>query len=1064
MHKQVFWFVPVLLLNALGLWAQDGSLRGVISDPSGAALVEAQITATQIERNISTTTVSGPDGRYVFSRLPIGNHRVTVEAPGFKTYVQSDVILTTNGEALLNITMQLGEVTERVTISAEASRVSTESSTLQQLVDSRRIADMPLIGRNVYTLATLVPGTGPSGMNIGGGRAANQNTTMVNIRVDGALNVDNGHSIMLPSPSPDAVQEFTIQTSVMPAQYSHASGVINVSTKSGTNDLHGTLYEFLRNDALDARTFFQARKLKRKRNQYGFAVGGPVVIPKIYNGKNRTFWFTNFEQQKEPLTADALVYVPTDAQINGDFSGVSRVIRDPSNGNQPFPSNQIPASRLDPLALNLIRAYVPSAQDQLGTHRYQRNNDNNPTQFLARGDQIFGSGLHQLSGRVFLTRLTRPLAAGNVPAFTNSGGGQITNTDLVGFTYTSNLSPNKINVARFAVNHYYNTYTQKPQVTLEQLKEFGWAPNYYTYTPDFPVMQVSGSTSMGYEWPSLTYDNHTTTFSDDFSWLNGRHSISAGFQGIRTTQDTFNVSRTNGKYTYSGALSGLGLSDFMIGLPNAFRQGSPAPDNPHGLMLSWYLQDDIKVNTRLTVNLGLRHELPFPIVAENNAMMAYRSGAKSQVYLNAPPGLLFYGDPDVPRGGHDMQKSAFGPRLGLAYALTSDQKTTLRAGYGVYYNPPWTNVDGQFAIYQPFTRIVDIANPPSTSNPWADWPGGNPHPYTPSKDSVFDPQITGLAYGPNYREAQMQQWNFNIQREVAADWLITMAYAGTRGTHLPYLRDMNSAVYIPGQSTVANINQRRPLYPYFSRFSLIETVVNSSYNSFQASLDKRFSKSFSVLLAYTFSKALGELNTTVTNDGGVQNPDNRRAEWGPADFDRTHAFTTSWVWDIPAGALGRGATGVLFGGWQFNGMTFLYSGAPLTFSTSQDRALRGQPNRADRLRDARLPEGRSRAERISQYFDTTAYAANAIGTFGSAPRAESQLRGPGSFNLILGAMKNFRGFLESHRAQFRTEISNALNRPNFGSPGTNIDSLSNFGRITSAGDGRIIQLGLKYIF
>ncbi len=1064
MKKRLLLLLLPSLLGVLQLRAQDASLRGVVSDPTGAALVGAQVTATQTERNIPATTTTGADGRYLFARLPIGNYQVTVESTGFKTYVQSDVVLTTSGEALLNITMQLGAISEQVTVSAEASRVSTDSSTLQQLVDSRRIADMPLIGRNVYTLATLVPGTGPGGMNIGGGRAANQNTTMVNIRVDGALNVDNGHSIMLPSPSPDAVHEFTIQTSIMPAQYSHASGVVNVSTKSGTNGLHGTLYEFLRNDALDARTFFQATKLKRKRNQYGFAAGGPVLLPKIYDGRNRTFWFVNFEQQKEPLTADALVYVPTEQQIAGDFSGVTRVIRDPANANQPFPNNRIPANRLDPLALNLVKAYVPAAQDSLGTHRYQRNDDNNPTQVLARGDQVLASGLHQVSGRVFITRLTRPLAAGNIPAFTNSGGGRITNTDLVGLTYTSNVAPNMINVARFAVNHYYNTYTQKPQVTLDELKAFGWAPNYYTYTPDFPVMQVSGSISMGYEWPSLTYNNHTTTFSDDFSWIRGRHSLNMGFQGIRTTQDTFNVSRTNGKYTYSGALSGLGLSDFMLGLPNAFRQGSPAPDNPHGLMLSWYIQDDIKVNSRFTLNLGLRHELPFPIVAENDAMMVYQAGAKSQVYLNAPPGLLFYGDPGVLRGGHEMQKTAFGPRAGLAYALTADQKTMLRAGYGVYYNPPWTNIDGQFAIYQPFTRIVDIATPPSTANPWANWPGGNPHPYTPSKDSTFDPQITGLAYGPDYRETQMQQWNLSIQREVAKDWLINAAYAGTRGTHIPYLRDMNPAVYIPGQSTVANINQRRPLYPYFSRFSLIETVVNSSYNSFQASLDKRFSKGFSVLLAYTFSKALGELNTTVTNDGGVQDPNNRRAEWGPADFDRTHALTSSWVWDVPAGALAHGASGVIFGGWQLNGMTFLYSGAPLTFPTSQDRALRGQPNRSDRLRDARLPEGRPRAARIAQYFDTTAYAPNAIGTFGSAPRADSRLRAPGSFNLILGAMKNFRGFVESHRAQFRTEISNALNRPNFGGPGTNIDSVANFGRITSAGDGRIIQLGLKYIF
>jgi len=293
--------------------------------------------------------------------------------------------------------------------------------------------------------------------------------------------VDNAFANILPSPSPDAVQEFTIQTSVAPARYGYASGVIEVSTKSGTNSVHGSVYEFLRNDKLDARTFFQPVKTKRKRNQYGFAGGGPVYIPKLYDGRNRTFWFVNFEQKKEPLGSDTVIYTPTAAQLEGDFSG-SRAIKDPLT-NQNFPGNQIPKSRLDPLALNVLKAYVPLAQDSLGTYRYQKPSDNNPTQFLARGDQTFGGGRHQLSGRVFLTRRTGPLSAGNLPYFQT--GTQIEDTDLVGLTYTANISPNKINVARFSGNGYYLKYGTLT-IPLEDLKKLGFADNYYTYGPDSP--------------------------------------------------------------------------------------------------------------------------------------------------------------------------------------------------------------------------------------------------------------------------------------------------------------------------------------------------------------------------------------------------------------------------------------------------------------------------------------------------------------------------------------------------------------------------------------------------
>ncbi|MEX2262098.1 MAG: carboxypeptidase regulatory-like domain-containing protein [Bryobacteraceae bacterium] len=1048
-----------LLCLCAPLTAQEARLTGLVTDSSGAVLPDVAVTATQQERNVAVSTTSNTEGRYQFPRLPIGTYQVRAERTGFKAFVQSDLSFTTNADILLNITLELGSVTEQVTVSAEASRVSTETATIQQLVDGARIVDLPLDGRNVYQLARLVPGVGESGVNIGGGRSGGQNSAMVNVRVDGNLNVDNVFQSALPLPSPDAVQEFTIQTSVPPAKYGYASGVIEVSTKSGTNELHGSLYEFLRNDALDARNFFLPTKNKRKRNQYGFAGGGPVRIPKLFDGRNRTFWFLNLEQQKEPLTAASTIFVPTARQLQGDFSEVNRVLRDPGT-RQPYPNNQIPLSQLDPLALNFSRQYVPEAQDALGTHRYQRPNDNNPKQLLFRGDQLFGGGKHQVSGRVFVTRFTGPAGHGNLPSFQQ--GKAFRETDLYGLTYTSSLSPNKINIARFSLNGSYQFSDFRPKIELDDLRKLGWSNNFYTYTPDFPRMSVSGGFDASIEQIFITRDYNTFAFSDDFTWIRGRHTVQLGFDGIRTVQVDQNLSRTNGSYTFNGSLSGLGLADFLLGRPSSFRQGSPAPDNVRGLHLSWYAQDDIRVNRRLTLNLGLRYELPLPPLAINNAAMVYRPGTQSEVYVNAHPGMQFWGDEGVPRAGRTAYKKYFAPRFGLAWSVTSDQKTVLRAGYGMYINPSWSNIEGQFAIYQPFTRIIDIVTPQSTGDPWAGFPGGNPHPYTPDRNAPFDPGIVSLTYGPNFREPVMQQWNLNVQREVASNWLVTVGYVGSRGTHIPYLRDFNAPRLTPN-ATVANANDRRPLAPNFARFSSFESVASSTYNSFQASLDKRMRGGVSVLMSYTFSKSLHDMNSVLTNNGGGQDPDNRRLEWGPSDFDRTHAFIASWIWQMPGSGL-RGLPAVFLKGWEANGIWSMYSGSPLQLSASVDRALRSHPNRPDRIRDARLSGDRSRADTIVQYFDRSAYVPNQPGEFGSAPRADGQLKGPGDFSMTLGIQKNFRGVREQDRFQLRSEFFNLLNRPNFGGPGTNIDSLGNYGRITSASDGRIIQFGLKYIF
>ncbi len=1061
------YLIRLLLLSAVIAGAgkaQEARLSGTVTDASGGAVPAAKIEAIQQERKLVFGATTSTDGRFVLPRLPIGSYRIHAEARGFKQYVNSDLNLTTNADVLLNITMEIGSVTEQVNVTGDATRVATESATIQQLVDSKRIVELPLNGRDVYQLARLVPGTGTSGFNIGGGRTGGQNSNMANVRLDGNLNVNTSYGQILPSPSPDAVQEFSVQTSVPSARYGWASGVIEVSTRSGTNALHGSVYEFLRNDKLDARSFFLPTRTKRKRNQYGVAAGGPFIIPKIYDGRDKTFWFLNFEQQKEPLGAAVNLFVPTAQQLNGDFSNAGRVIRDPVN-NQPFAGNVIPRSRYDTLAVNYTRKFVPTTSDPSGLLQYQRPADNNPSTFLTRVDQAIGSR-HQLSARSFIARREGPSAAGTLPAFQQSRG--INDSDFVGTSWVWTVAPNKINTARFGFNGIYSNAELNPKLSDSEMRELGWSANYPRYNENAPSISVSGFFAGSTELSTLR-DYSTYSWSDDFSWIIGRHTLMMGIDTMHTYQEGYSVSRTHGLYTFSGNYSGLGLSDFFLGRPNVFRQGNPAIDRTLGFHTGIYFQDDFKVNRRLTLNLGMRYEIPLPPKSALDQTAFYRPGQRSRVYPNAPPGMLYPGDKDaggatLGQAGYTWNKNYWAPRIGLAYSLTSDQKTVLRSGYGIYYAPAWTNVLGQLQIYQPFIRIIDLQNPPSFADPWAGYPGGRPHPYDRTQGAVFDKEIAAFAMAPNYREPMMQQWSMGIQREFARNFLTTISYAGTRGTRIPYLRDINPAVYIPGQSTVANTNNRRPLHPDYSRFSLAESVVNSNYHALQASLDRRFSSGLTVLVSYTFSKTLTDLNSVLTNNGGVPDANNRRPEWGPADHDRTHALVSSWIYQIPFASSYRGVPRALLHGWELNGILSMYSGPPLAFAASQDRALRGQPNRPDRLRDARLPTDRSRAARIARYFDTSAYAPNRIGEFGSAPRAESQLRGPGSADVTLGIFKRFRGIAESHNVQFRTELFNSFNRPNFNNPGVNVDTPAGFGRIVGAGDGRIIQLGLKYIF
>jgi hypothetical protein len=1046
-----------LILLPVAARAQTASLTGFIRDTSGATIPQAEVTLTQTLQNLTFTAVSDDTGLYRFQVLPIGRYEIAAGKTGFKKVHQTGIELTVDQRASLDLVLEVGQVSESIDVTGQTVRVDTESVTLQQLVDSKRVTDLPLNGRNVYQLAKLVPGTGKGGLNVNGGFTNGINGTTVNIRLDGGLNVSQYRQEAMDAPPPDGVQEFTIQTSLPSAKYAYSAGVIEVATKSGTNELHGTVYNFLRNDALDARDFFAPARNKRRRNQFGAAVGGPLVIPKIYNGRNRTFWFFNWEEQREPLTTTRQIVVLTPAQRTGDFGG--RAIRDPNN-NQPFPGNVIPTSRQDPVALNVLKAFVPNSDDPAGVYRFLGPADNNPRRILARGDQNWGN--NQVMYRTYIFRSTTPRALGNLPYFAD--GTSAFNTQIHTLNYTRFISPRTINLFRFSYN-VWDELRGDPhnEFPLDRLRnEFGFSNNFFSPTPHFPVMAISGFFTVADPNPLLSRESDVFTFEDDVSLFRGKHNIQLGFRGMKRYQDDISDVRRVGSYSFSGALSGFAAADFLLGRPISFEQQNDQVGVTRDNYLGWYFQDNIKVSPRLTVSLGLRYEIAFAPIEGNDRTSVFVGGstARSQRFVNAPPGLLFWGDPGVPRSGRSTDYKQFGPRVGIAWTLTNDRRTVLRTGYGIYYSPTQQNTEGQYSNKQPWVNRIQVQTPASTRDPWANYPGGNPFPSESGNSDFLFRDATIFTYAGNYRERQMHQWRLGIERELAKDYLFSVAYVGSKSTHLPQRWDGNLPAFGPG-ATVANTNQRRPYYPPLTLVEVWGSGANANYNSLQLSMDKRFSSGFSIVTSYTFSKSIDDTFGAGT-DAMASDPRNFAIERGPSVFDRTHAYVNSFVWDLPFASKSGRAMRTLAGGWQITGIASLYSGQPTIWAANQDRALNGQPNRPNRIADPRLDTGRPRGDRLLAYFDRTALVVNGPGQIGTAPAKDGQVRAPGSAQLDIGVNKMF-AITERYRLQFRSEFFNILNRPNFGAPVTNID-VNTFGRLTSTEAARIIQVGLKFLF
>ncbi len=1071
------------LLTTVTLFAQaNGTIHGTVYDSTGAVIPGVTVTVTNTGTNLTRVITADESGQYVAPLLPVGSYSVKVEKGGFATFTQTGITVQVNTNIQANATLTPRAANEQVTVTSDAVMVQATATNLVQVVDQRRIVDLPLNGRNILQLMSLNAGVSDRGAQggtlqintIGGGQyhapvsinGARGNAT--NFLLDNADNNDGYTNIAEPYPNPDAIQEFSIQTSAFDAQYGRqVGGVVNAVTRSGTNAFHGTAFNFLRNYKMNARNFFSGRDAL-KRNQYGGTIGGPVSIPKLYNGKDRTFFFFSYQGTKERVSSPgALRTAPSDAMKRGDFSSWLTpdgrgAIRDPNATGVYFPGNIIPQARFDPVSRALLD-YIPSTTDS--AYQLRLNTPVNPTddyQFVGRLDQII-SAKQRISGRVFYLYYDRKwVSIPNNLLYVTTGqfGGAASITLNHSYTFTPRL------LNDLTATFHQTTPTAAPSPELDiSFTKLGARTR---YIPGFATMDVgisnwSGiSLGLGYYGPQATYQ-----IGDTVSYATGKHNLRVGGDAKRYRLDIASYWLSGGTATFNGLMlsdpgrsnAGNPFAEFLLGVGSAWRQQSFWSSRIYNYSTSMFFQDDIRLTHKLTLNAGVRWDPRYDINEVYKKRMTFIPGRQSVTYPNAPQGLLFQRDPGFENGIIPNQWKLFAPRIGLAYQLRP--RTVIRSAYGIFYDTYMSIFNNRTAAGQPFVAQSVLNGPYRLSDPYAGGPILDPTPVVPGKEFAFTPYGTWGLQASDLKVGYMQNWNFVIEQQLRGDWLVRGAYVGSKGSRLLNSPEINPAIYGPG-ATAANVNQRR-IYQPIGGLQLASGSGWSKYQSAQFTVQKRFSQGFSVLANYTISKSI-DISSYATAEGNSTGPDpfNFNNNRGVSDFDIPQRLVVSGIVDHPRFQGAHPVLKTALGGWQSNFIFTAASGTPFTVASGVDNALMGiGGNRADLTGEAiSLGGGRSRADEINAWFNPRAFRQNALGTIGVMGR--NTLRVPGGWNADYSLFKEF-AMTERARLQLRGEFFNFFNHTRLGGPNATVTSPV-FGRIQSSFAPRIVQVAAKIVF
>lgn len=1057
-------------------WAQQptGTITGTVSDPSGAAIVGAKVRATNLNTGLSRNTTTANDGGYVFPLVPVGFYSVTVEAQGFRHFEQRGVEVRTDESASVPVSLQIGSATQSVTVEANAQMVQTQSGALSEVVSKQKIVELPLNGRNAATLILLTPGvadlTPGSASSVGGGgnssfsgctdtiqstsypgaqaiSANGARTDMVNYNLDGGSNLDPYTNTNNPFPNPDSLEEFSVQTNSYGAEFGRGSGaIVNVVTKSGTNDFHGSAFEFFRNGVLNARNFFAASTDQLKRNQFGGSFGGPIV-------KNKLFFFGSYQgTQLRNVTQANSATVPTAAERAGDFSAIPRQLVNPFTG-VPFPNNQIPIADFASASTKLLTV-IPPAIDSTGVIQYSSPDSEHENQFLTRVD--YDLNKHRIYGRYFYSRYGRDAVIPTQNILTSNRG-----LDLfyqgAAVSDTYSFSPNILNSFIFSYNRNNGTVTSGAPFSWPSLG----IPIAATTPPEIQLT-VSGYFTVGSGHPTQV-NRHDYHASDSLHWVLGSHELAMGGDFLREHVELINTFRQNGQFTFSSTnFSGDPLADFVLGYARKFIQGGGEYAEREANLGSLFVQDNYRVNRQLVLNLGLRWDPFVPYSDELGRTECFRPPRQSQKFPNAPNGYLFAGDPGCPAGGFDSSWALLSPRVGFAYNVGGNGKTIIRGGWGIFYQPPFIEAFNNMVDSPPWSPQVQLI-PTPFMNPYVSTPNPFPAqfaPFIPPSNVTFaNPLPLAVSYQSNWTPANVMNWNFTVERQLATDILVSVGYVASKGTHLSYNNDANAPLPSP-DATADNEDARRP-YQQYQQITQDMSGANSSYNSLQVAAEKRFSHGVTLSANYTWSRSIDEVSYQTDLCGiNIINPYNVREYRGVSDFNVPHRFVLNYLWQLPSPK--QGLKRALFGGWETSAILNWQSGFPLNISSGGDYSFSNPARGNDQAQVITTPHYThgSTNDKITQWFTTSAFTAPADNTFGNAGR--NILIGPGTFNIDFSAHKVF-SFGERYQLQYRAEFFNFLNHPQFYNPDTTLSD-STFGQITSARDPRIIQMALKFLF
>lgn len=1069
---------------------------GVVTDSSGAAVPSAQVTATQVSTGVTTEAASNGSGEFVFSSLPPAVYNISVSAAGFAKFVQNGVTLQADQSVTVNAVLKVGATSDTVVVTADAPQVDTSTGTLSQVMGGKQVNDLPLNGRNAAALTTLVAGVvaAPSGASDQGntktfpvvvnvsvnGTRANQTSYLL----DGGNNVDEYTNVNAPFPFPDALQEFSVQTSNYAAEYGqNAGGVVNVITKSGTNAYHGDLFEYVRNRVFNARNYFAATVDPLKRNQFGGTFGGPIGIPGLWKAQ-KAFFFTGYQKTivRTQAAGTTSLTLPTTDNANGLFTGM---VIDPQTGS-PFPYNAatntttIPTTRFDHASVALLQ-YLPAASGS-GIFHFQKPTAQDYDEFVGRYDQELNP-----HDRYTMRYYRNEFANAGVLNLQNL----TTYADESNILYQNALISETHTFSDSLLNNFILSYQREGSVRGPLSGSIDVADlGVNIWQPAFKSIQsigVSGYFSIG-DNPHATFKRSNMTLADDLHWVKGSHSIAFGFHGEVSRVDVVNQNGQPGTFSFNATTTNNALASFFLGYVNEFKQNSGQFQQNRGKFFGGYAQDSWKATRRLTLNYGLRYEPFIPLHEAGHRVgqfnpTAYAAGTKSVVYPTAPAGLLFPGDPGVPEDGVRAVYKNFMPRVGLAWDVFGTGKTSVRGGGGMFYD---TRTNGLFNNgwigSTPFTTSVDIIQGDgSFSNPYGSTTNPFPTAFPPAKNQQFILPFAAITFDPsgNFKVPLTYAWNVAVEQQLTNNVSSRLAYVASHSSHVFTSPELNPAIYCPSPGTIpgrttscsASTNARR-VYQNFTTISLSDMGGNSTYHSLQATLQTRLNHGLSLLLNYTWSKSLDTVpnGAAVTSAGAGQSyslplylPNYKRLDIGPSDFDHRNVITASYVWQFPK--LNGSSTMVraVVNGWQTTGLVSIRSGDPLTVYLGKDNSLTGLNRDMPLLVGNPYRKGACASANTlcKDWLYPAAFVSAPVGQDGNLRK--NTLVGPRFVDWDAAIFRNIR-FHENVGLQFRAEYFNLLNHTNFGDPGTTVASTSSFGRITTANDPRIGQLSLKLSF